>query len=1003
MIPVKLSIEGLYSYRSKQVIDFEKLTKNGLFGIFGKVGSGKSAILDAMMLAIYGKVERLIKSNMNYNVLNLQSDSLLVEFECLAGEASKTPYLFRFELKRKKVFEETNSPKRSVYKKVNGEWQAEENAQPDKIIGMKDEHFSKVVIIPQGKFKQFIEEAGKARTDMLQEIFGLNEYDLSDKIKEFVTESTNLLNQKQGELKNFEAYNEELIKTQKQELADTKNAEIALSQELHQQKQAHESLKELKKKVEELEKLEAEKQILESQAPKIVQLEALVKNYQLAQQKFADLIHQFEQNQAAIQKRKLEIIQNENSVQKIDADLQNAQKSFEDLKQKFDNLDKDKKNLLDLEKVVEIEKEKEKLDKIETSFLESQANSLKNKALHEEGKQKIWQKKQEIEQLKAQKIDIAFLKDLETLNKLQKENKQLHEKTKKQGTDLLAKKDVFVELQHLNPEQIKPEIEKIIEQIKEKCQILEAQKQDLELKQKFALHAHNLKNGEACPLCGSLEHPQPLEAENLDKNVQLLVSESNLLQKKVKDWEKFSSDFYEQLLKYQTLKANFIEKKKDLEAFKEELKKYEQNYTDEFVESAFQKIMEAQKVEKEVQNLEKQSQNLEKELQNLEKQSEENQKQTQDFELKCTSQKSILQTLSDQIENKDFLEKTKPEIVVLISDLEKYIKKVQTNYEKIQAEIREKELEKKGIESFLETNKKELEQEEQKDKNIENDLEKRLQEADFENIEQIKAILEQKINLEKEQQKIQNFRTQKASNQKQLVEIQTQIGEQNFDKAAYEKIIEQISNLEKQQKNSFAQIRILETSIEESEQKIVQKKDLEKDLEKIQKRHDNLADLQKLFVGKGFVEYVSTVYLQNLVAVANERFRILTQHHLSLELDNSNNFIVRDYMNNGKTRLLKTLSGGQTFQAALCLALALADSLKVHNQSEKSFFFLDEGFGTLDKESLQTVFETLQSLHKENRIVGVISHVEELQEEIPAYLVVENQLESGSMIKLYSS
>jgi len=278
-----------------------------------------------------------------------------------------------------------------------------------------------------------------------------------------------------------------------------------------------------------------------------------------------------------------------------------------------------------------------------------------------------------------------------------------------------------------------------------------------------------------------------------------------------------------------------------------------------------------------------------------------------------------------------------------------------------------------------------------------------LQEADFENIEQIKAILEQKINLEKEQQKIQNFRTQKASNDQQLAQVGEEIGKQNFDKAAYEKIIEQISNLEKQQKNSFAQIRILETSIEESEQKIVQKKDLEKDLEKIQKRHDNLADLQKLFVGKGFVEYVSTVYLQNLVAVANERFRILTQHHLSLELDNSNNFIVRDYMNNGKTRLLKTLSGGQTFQAALCLALALADSLKVHNQSEKSFFFLDEGFGTLDKESLQTVFETLQSLHKENRIVGVISHVEELQEEIPAYLVVENQLESGSMIKLYSS
>ena len=120
---------------------------------------------------------------------------------------------------------------------------------------------------------------------------------------------------------------------------------------------------------------------------------------------------------------------------------------------------------------------------------------------------------------------------------------------------------------------------------------------------------------------------------------------------------------------------------------------------------------------------------------------------------------------------------------------------------------------------------------------------------------------------------------------------------------------------------------------------------------------------------------------------------------MSLELDEGNDFVIRDFLNGGKTRALKTLSGGQTFQIALCLALALAENVKSLNQAEQSFFFLDEGFGTLDRSSLQIVFETLKSLQKENRIVGIISHVEDLQQEIDVALLIENDSEKGSIIK----
>lgn len=92
------------------------------------------------------------------------------------------------------------------------------------------------------------------------------------------------------------------------------------------------------------------------------------------------------------------------------------------------------------------------------------------------------------------------------------------------------------------------------------------------------------------------------------------------------------------------------------------------------------------------------------------------------------------------------------------------------------------------------------------------------------------------------------------------------------------------------------------------------------------------------------------------------------------------------------------MSCGQTFQASLFLALALADNIQQLNRGGQNFFFLDEGFGTLDRESLEMVFDTLKSLRKENRIVGVISHMEDLQQEISAWLNVSRDDEKGSLI-----
>lgn len=158
--------------------------------------------------------------------------------------------------------------------------------------------------------------------------------------------------------------------------------------------------------------------------------------------------------------------------------------------------------------------------------------------------------------------------------------------------------------------------------------------------------------------------------------------------------------------------------------------------------------------------------------------------------------------------------------------------------------------------------------------------------------------------------------------------------------------------------------------------------------------------MMNLFKGAGFVQYVSSIYLRQLCDHANVRFHRMTRNQLSLQLNENNDFEIIDYLNEGRSRSVKTLSGGQAFQVSLSLALALAESVQANAQADKNFFFIDEGFGTQDTESVNIVFETLTNLMKENRIVGIISHVEELKEKIPTALTIIKDEERGSLIEI---
>jgi exonuclease SbcC len=258
--------------------------------------------------------------------------------------------------------------------------------------------------------------------------------------------------------------------------------------------------------------------------------------------------------------------------------------------------------------------------------------------------------------------------------------------------------------------------------------------------------------------------------------------------------------------------------------------------------------------------------------------------------------------------------------------------------------------------------------------------------------------LSRRKDVEKFQSEVEKYNERVVVNSTELKGCEEKIAGRKYNREEHEVMQHEYEAMLQKRDSQNRMYGEKETLFQIFDRNILQAGALGKELKTKEKRKENLELMKSLFRGSGFVNYISTVYLSQLVDHANIRFRHLTRQHLKLELSDNNEFLVRDFMNGGNLRSVKTLSGGQMFQCALSLALALSDSVQHRNKAEHNFFFLDEGFGALDKEALEVVFKTLKNLQKENRIVGIISHVDEMQQEVEINLKVINDPERGSLI-----
>lgn len=1015
MIPKKLTIQGLYSYKEKAVINFEKLTSSGLFGIFGKVGSGKSSILEALSFALYGNTERLNKSgdSRNYNMLNLKSDKLLIDFEFIAGQKAEKFKVTVNAKRNSKQFDKVSTLERAAYKLINNSYTPISDTELEESIGLSYNNFKRTIIIPQGKFQEFLQLGTKERTNMLKELFNLQKYELLPQTATLEKESTNKLNNILGSLSQLEDINKENLDEYKSQLSKSleqlnnyQKTKIAAEKKLQE-------LEEIKENIQKHAQIKTKLDAHLKNKDKINKLKTDLKHYRFCITNFKELID----NLSILEKEKTKI---DKEIDLCKKNINRNKKAQEIKSQQLDNLT--------------IEQNKAPIKQQRTQYIESVINIIRSKKTIEHCKSRIQKGEKfaidkqadilntnnEIEttqnnykKIKSDLKDITNLTAIrEYLNKLQDQKSQITETEKKINKEQDELKNIIDEakssLNNTSENLQFSRFDKAINKLQESKESLGKKEQEvldrntaLRIEEKLEQFADNLQTGSPCPLCGSEHHPRPLAKSDIEIRKKELSKEKQKLSKQIKLIDQSIDKVKELNIKYQQTEKNITELIQHKENLLKQKIESPHNADKYNIDSINKEINTNRGQVKELDKLIELQNTLQKEKAKKERELENYKAELTKIKDELTAETAKVETLKNNIpaeEREKLLQKDenslKDEKENLLTDIENTKKE----FDKLTKELQEinKHLDsQQGALNILESNIKSIEN--KLDINTQK-LAKEIFESEYDNIDIIKEHLSQNININESEEKINIYERDLHLLQTKENELKAITKSQDFSEDLYNNTKQELTEINKQL-NELQELKgKLSGEIEKVTAKLEQKNKLLTDKELLEKRLENLSILKGLFRSNGFVNYVSTVYLKNLCAEANKRFFKLTKQQAQLEINEDNEFIIRDFLNNGKTRSVKTLSGGQTFQAALSLALALSDNIQSLVGSKQNFFFLDEGFGSLDKESLQIVFDTLKALHKENRIVGVISHVEEMQKEIDVHLLVENNPDKGSLV-----
>lgn len=1171
MKPIRLEIKGLNSFIENQVVDFEKLTSKGLFGIFGPTGSGKSTILDAITLALYGKISR---NSTNY--INTNCDELIVgyEFEILRDGERKN-YIAERCIKRDKHGSIKTKYARLVENKVNviAEGPMEVNNTSLQIIGLNCDDFTRSVVLPQGKFSEFLSLKGKDRRNMLERIFALEKYgnNLYRKVasinKKYVDEKNVLI----GKLKKYEDLTYEMYKEKNNEVKILNEKEELLKRKKEEVDKEYIELKELGELTEEIYSYKNRETIL-NEKQKVIDTDKVRLEKGKSSLKIKPFIEELELNKSNLENeekylldinRKLDenkftLKEIEDEFKKVDqektyrlpsliGDKENVSRALE-LYKRCNSIKEEREKLVEQYKILRGEsntKENERKEIVlEIGNFEEQEQVL-NKKIREleygeeekdlleeavmiyrevQSKHELLKEKEEKEKEKKKNIE-SLKKDYEICLKSKKEISDKIDIEEEKKTDLtknfpghnnllLSFKDEIGVLTEKvkNKEVLEEKIENLgliikekslrkvnleeeVDNLQNKYKLLEEKyKAEEEIYEKLKIDnlsyiiRKELNDGDTCPVCGSIHYKNEVEEIDSGELEGIKYNLDNIRTSKEEVKEKLNSaknnliiikreeeDLVKEINSYKedslgigdlkTLKADlenknllFNKTQLDIENFEKEKNNLELNLLDlnkqkdkifsseamlgerlNGEEKALTSLLDEIKVLKDaLDNFIQKLEGIKREInvQNVEGkwiEIKENEKQIKryreqvslDIENKKklllvkenltkeigdlqSEMKSIEEVGKEKKSNIDVFEKeisgiTKgeaPEKVLRIILDE--IDRINTSYDKYKKEIETVKDRVKGLEDeFIKKNqiKEDLEKRCVK---IEEQLNNLLKENDFINIKHCLESYISKEKLEDIENEIKSYEDEKSILLGNIKRVEDRLKGRYVEKEKIKEVKDKKETIETSLMETVREKATLEKHIMDIKKDLDELKVLRNEEKTLDHKLSLLDDIMKLFKGNKFVEFVAMNRLKYIAFEASKRLKDITCNRYALEIDGEGNFTIRDDMNGGVVRDCTTLSGGETFLTSLALALSLSSQIQLKGSSPLEFFFLDEGFGTLDSNLLEVVISSLEKLHNNKMSVGIISHVDELKGRVPIKLIVNpNKFgEGGTKVKI---
>ena len=950
MKPEKLTISAFGPYADRTEIDFSRLGDSGLYLITGDTGAGKTTIFDAITFALYGQASGQVRDSAMFR--SKYADTATETFVEL---------VFSYQGKKYQVFRspEYMAPKKRgtglTLRKAEAQLIYPDERQPvtkardvtraiEELLGLDYEQFTQIAMIAQGDFQKLLLAGTVQRGEIFRQIFHTGIY---QQVQLKLKDAARSRYKEYDEMRRSIAQYLDGVKLRQRE--GTEAEEFAELKKGKFEGKLERSLEILKSFIDQGEKRESE----------------LLKQEQEVDQKIRtmeNMLHLSAQKRNLEQKRNLARKQLEQLLPDLEKASGEAEK-YKDADQKCEALGlliREKQE--QLKKYQVLEQLKKELDEIRMQLKKcragQEANIRQEQQLHKD-----------MEQLKKER-SLLENSQLDLQKAITEKEKRTQRKSELNGLETGIRE--FKSLYEATKEQQK----------KYQAAYEKAQQQSEYYQQIFhsfldaqaGILAQELKENEPCPVCGSLSHPHPR-----------MISKGRTVTQEILDNEKIKLDKLEKISADQSLEAG-------------KLKERSNASWKQIVSGAEELLEEFQEFRKEAKNGNGQA----GDFRNVWKQ----------MILMINREKEQCENLLTESDRKirEAEENTKRK---------KKVEKLLENLEKEKDMLQEKknscDREQTGLTTKASENEKQQKNAAEEIRQAHPEAGKEVLEKEIREKQQ--EYIDLKENSRKMKETLERFQAEKAritSTIKTLEEQQKEIGEIREDE-----IREQYTE-STMQKTELAEKRKELFSIQSGNLEIFRK---------VQKRKEEMTKAEAEYVwmknlsdtangnlnGKAKIEletYIQMAYFDRILRRANVRLMTMSsgQYELKRQEQSENrkekaglDLNVIDHYN-GTERSVKTLSGGESFQASLSLALGLSDEIQASAGGIRlDSMFVDEGFGSLDEESLSQAVKALSSLADGHRMVGIISHVAELKDRIENKIIVTKQCSGkgvGSSIQI---